>query len=157
VNDEATAQLARLCELFDAKDVKFRPAVVAGNRALALAYVEPLAVQQRLEEVLGAVGWQDGYELVGDGTVLCKLRLLLGGEWVAKMDVGAPSEQADAGDRQKAAFGDALVRAAAKFGIGRYLQRLPAQWVDYDPSRRQFLRTPALPDFAKPRPKAAPQ
>src|SRR5207302_5686984 len=44
-----------------------------------------------------------------------------------------------------AAFSDALKRAAVKFGIGRFLYRLPAQWVDYDPQRRQFVRPPTLP------------
>src|SRR5262249_36601388 len=52
--------------------------------------------------------------------------------------------------RMKAAFSDALKRAAVKFGVGRYLYRLPSQWVDYDPQRRQFARPPALPVSALP-------
>ena len=67
------------------------------------------------------------------------------------MDVGGPSEQPDEGNRRKAAFSDALKRAAVKFGIGRYLYRLPSQWVDYDPQKRQFVRTPKLPPSALPR------
>jgi hypothetical protein len=69
---------------------------------------------------------------------------------VTKVDVGGPSEQPDGGDRLKAAFSDALKRAAVKFGVGRYLYRLPAQWVDYDPQKRQFVRTPTVPPFALP-------
>ena len=38
-----------------------------------------------------------------------------------------------------------------KFGIGRYLYRLPAQWVDYDPAKKQIVRPPQLPDFAIPK------
>src|SRR5205823_3297906 len=72
-------------------------------------------------------------------------------EWVMKMDVGGPSEQPDGGDRMKAAFSDALKRAAVKFGVGRYLYRLPAQWVDYDPVKRQFRSAPTLPAFALPK------
>jgi hypothetical protein len=49
------------------------------------------------------------------------------------------------GDRLKAAFSDALKRAAVKFGVGRYLYRLPSQWVDWDPQRRQFKVKPVLP------------
>ncbi|MGH7226293.1 MAG: Rad52/Rad22 family DNA repair protein, partial [Gemmataceae bacterium] len=49
----------------------------------------------------------------------------------------------------------ALKRAAVKFGIGRYLYRLPSQWVDYDPQKRQFARTPTLPPSALPKPKKA--
>jgi Rad52/22 family double-strand break repair protein len=76
--------------------------------------------------------------------VVCKLHLRLGDEWITKMDVGGPSEQPDEGDRRKAAFSDALKRAAVKFGLGRYLYRLPSQWVDYDPKKRQFVNKPTV-------------
>jgi hypothetical protein len=80
--------------------------------------------------------------------VLGRLRCRVGGEWLAKVDVGGPSEQPDAGDRLKAACSDALKRAAVKFGVGRYLHRLPSQWVDYDTQRRQFKQTPWMPPAA---------
>jgi hypothetical protein len=67
------------------------------------------------------------------------------------MDVGGQSEQPDEGDRRKAAFSDALKRAAVKFGIGRYLYRLPQIWCDYDPKKRQFVRPPTLPASALPK------
>lgn len=137
-----------LASPFEPEEVKFKPAVVTGNRALALAYVDARAIQDRLDDVLGVEGWQDEYEILPDGSVVCKLRLRLGDEWITKMDVGAPSEQPDEGDRRKAAFSDALKRAAVKFGVGRYLYRLPSQWVDYDPHKRQFVRPPSLPPSA---------
>ncbi|HTU93760.1 MAG TPA: Rad52/Rad22 family DNA repair protein [Gemmataceae bacterium] len=133
---------------FDPREVKFKPAVVSGNRALALAYVDARAIQDRLDDVLGVAGWQDEYECLPDGSVVCRLRLRLGNEWITKMDVGGPSEQPDEGDRRKAAFSDSLKRAAVKFGIGRYLYRLPSQWVDYDPRKKQFAKTPTLPPSA---------
>ncbi len=138
---------------FDPREVKFKPAVVNGNRALALAYVDARVIQDRLDEVLGVAGWQDEYECLPDGSVVCRLRLRLGDEWITKMDVGGQSEQPDEGDRRKAAFSDALKRAAVKFGVGRYLYRLPAQWVDYDPRKKQFAKTPTLPPSALPKPK----
>jgi hypothetical protein len=137
-----------LAEPFDAAEVRFKPAVVSGNRALALAYVDARVIQDRLDDVLGVEGWQDDYECLPDGSVVCRLRLRLGVEWVTKVDVGGPSEQPDGGDRLKAAFSDALKRAAVKFGIGRYLYRIPSQWVDYDPQRRQFVRPPTVPASA---------
>src|SRR5262249_54020635 len=70
------------------------------------------------------------------------------GEWLTKVDVGGPSEQPDGGDGLKAAFSDALKRAAVKYGVGRYLYRLPSQWVDYDPQRKQFKQTPRRPPAA---------
>jgi hypothetical protein len=138
---------------FDPREVKFKPAVVSGNRALALAYVDARVIQDRLDDVLGVAGWQDEYECLPDGSVVCRLRLRLGDEWITKMDVGGPSEQPDEGDRRKAAFSDALKRAAVKFGVGRYLYRLPSQWVDYDSRKKQFAKTPTLPPSALPKPK----
>jgi hypothetical protein len=70
--------------------------------------------------------------------------------------VGGQSEQPDGGDRTKAAFSDALMRAAVKFGVGRYLYRLPSQWCDYDPQTRRFVKEPALPAWALPGKRPAP-
>jgi hypothetical protein len=151
----AVDDIARaLAAPFAPEEVRFKPAVVSGNRALALAYVDARAIQDRLDGVLGVLGWQDSYKCLEDGSVVCRLRLRLGEEWITKMDVGSPSEQPDGGDRLKAAFSDALKRAAVKFGIGRYLYRLPQQWVDYDPRKKQFARPPQLPTFALPNQKA---
>ena len=37
------------------------------------------------------------------------------------------------------------MRAAVKFGVGRYLYRLEKQWVDYDPEKGRFT-PPKLPE-----------
>jgi hypothetical protein len=139
---------------FKPTEVKFKPQSVKGNRALALAYIDCRVIQDRLDDVLGVENWMDEYEILTDGSVMCRLKLRLNGEWVVKTDVGSPSEQPDVGDRLKAAFSDALKRAAVKFGIGRYLYRLPAVWCDYDPQKRAFSGTPQLPAWAVPKPKA---
>jgi hypothetical protein len=148
---EVLAVTQALANPFDPALLRFKPAVVTGNRALALAYVDARVIQDRLDEVLGVEGWQDDYEALPDGSVICRLRLKIGEQWITKVDVGGPSEQQDGGDRMKAAFSDALKRAAVKFGIGRYLYRLPNQWVDWDPQRKQFAQQPKLPPFALPR------
>ena len=140
---------------FEPKDVKFKPQMVKNNRCLAMGYIDARLIQDRLDEVLGVENWQDKYEFLPDGSVVCRLRLKLGGRWITKTDVGSPSEQPDSGDRVKAAVSDALKRAAVKFGVGRYLYRLPAQWVDYDPVKKQIVQPPTLPAFALP--KAKPQ
>jgi hypothetical protein len=149
---DVKAVTAALSAPFAPTEIKWKPQSVKGNRALALAYLDARAVQDRLDEVLGVEGWQDEYQQLPDGSVVCKLQLHLGDRWITKMDVGSPSEQPDGGDRLKAAFSDALKRAAVKFGIGRYLYRLQAQWVDYDPVKKQFSQTPQLPGFALPTP-----
>jgi hypothetical protein len=159
MSDSRKQEMAAVCQAlaapFNPKAVKFKPAVVSGNRAMAMAFVDARTVQDRLDEVVGVEGWQDDYEVLADGSVVCRLQVCLNGFWLTKVDVGSPSEQPDDGDKRKAAFSDALKRAAVKFGVGRYLYRLPAQWVDFDPKKKQFVKTPTLPAFAQPaRPKA---
>ena len=139
-----------LASPFDLSAIRFKPAIVRGDRALALAYVDARAVQDRLDEVLGVAGWQDEYEFLAGGAVLCRLKVFIGGRWLIKSDVGSAGERAGDIDRRKAAFSDALKRAAVKFGVGRYLYRLQAQWVDFDPSSGQFLMAPRLPPWALP-------
>jgi len=142
---EINAVAAALAAPFDSAEVKFKPQTVSGQRALAVPFVDARVIQDRLDDVLGVMGWQDSYECLPDGAVVCRLRIRLGAEWITKEDVGGQSEQPDEGDRRKAAFSDALKRAAVKFGIGRYLYRCKPQWVDYDPQKRQFVRQPMLP------------
>lgn len=141
---------------FEPREVKFKPQMVKNNRCLAMAYIDARLIQDRLDDVLGPENWEDAYKLLPDGSVMCRLRLKLGDRWITKTDVGSPSEQPDSGDRLKAAVSDALKRAAVKFGIGRYLYRLPAQWVDYDPVKKQIVQVPQMPAFAIPKGKTPP-
>jgi hypothetical protein len=149
---EPEQMMARLAEPFDAGEVKWKPQTVKGNRALAVCYIDARLVMDRLDEVFGVGGWQDEYSQLPNGSVLCRLSVKIGGEWVAKTDVGSESEQPDEHDRTKAAFSDALKRTAVKFGIGRYLYRLGHQWCDYDVAKRQFASRPQLPKWAMPGP-----
>jgi hypothetical protein len=149
----------RLAQPFAEADLKWKPQAVRENRCLAIAYVTARAIMDRLDEVLTPAGWQDEYQAMVDGVILCRLSLKFGEEWITKCDVGGQSEQPDQGDKMKAAFSDALKRAAVKFGIGRYLYRLPKSWVDYDPKTRLIKTPPRLPAWAIPgaRPVAAKQ
>ena len=150
MNADAKQLSLALTAPFLAEAVHWKPLSVKGNRALAAAYLDARAVMQRLDSVFGVGGWKDAYRLVAGGSVVCTLSVKVDGEWVEKTDVGSPSEQPDDGDKLKAAFSDALKRAAVRLGIGRYLYRLPRQWVDYDPQTRQFVRPPQLPPWALP-------
>jgi len=149
VND-AEELMHRLQEPFEPSEVDARPGRVAGGRALVLHYIDARCVMDRLDDVVGADNWQDVYESLPTGCVTCKLSIRIGGEWVTKMDVGAPSDQPDPCDRQKAAFSDALKRAAVKWGVGRYLYSLGVQWHDYSPEKKFFTSKPPLPAKAQP-------
>lgn len=148
---ETIETMERLSEPFPVDEVKWKPQAVKGNRCLAIAYIDARLVQDRLDAVLGAENWQDSYEILPGGSVCCRLNVRLGGEWVCKTDVGSLSDQLDSGDRLKAAFSDALKRAAVKYGIGRYLYALHGGWVDYDPVKKQIVQKPQLPSWAIPK------
>lgn len=143
---------AALAAPFDPSEVFWKPQTVskAGNQALAAAYIDARVVMDRLDEVMGIDGWHDEYTPLPEGGAICRLSLRINGEWITKEDVGGESKQPDEGDREKSAFSNSLKRAAVKWGIGRYLYRLPKQWCDYDPQKKKFISTPRLPAWALP-------
>lgn len=93
-----------------------------------LAYLTARAVQDRLDEVFGPGGWSTSFTPVDtkEEGFLCKLSVLIDGEWVSKVD-GAPFT---AVEPLKGGISDAFKRAAVQFGIGRYLYWLENKdWV----------------------------
>ncbi|WP_018111760.1 Rad52/Rad22 family DNA repair protein [Thermus igniterrae] len=142
----------KLSEPFPPGEVQWRIEALSRDkkRALVVPYVDARTVLDRLDRVVGPEGWHDAYEVLADGErvvrdergerrerlveVKCRLTLL----GVTKEDVGE-------GDSLKAAFSDALKRAAVKFGVGRYLYRLEKQWVEYDAEKNRFT-PPKLPE-----------
>lgn len=142
-----------LAEPFPIAEIGFKPQATdkAGGRAKPVAYIDARNVMDRLDAVVGPDGWEDSYQPLEGGCFLCTLRVRLGDHWVTRMDVGGESEQADDGDRRKAAVSDALKRAAVKFGVGRYLYLLDLPWMDYDAKKKTFVGQPLLPAWAIPR------
>lgn len=122
------------------------------TRALAVAYIDARTVMDRLDQVVGPGNWSDTYRLIsaGDGEFAIECTLALFG--VCKSDVGIAEEEDDGSSASisKSAYSDALKRAAVKWGIGRYLYRIPKQWVGYDAARKQLTEIPELPAWALP-------
>ncbi len=155
-----------LSEPMPLSSIHFKVKKTDGDRALVLVYVDARTVMNRLDAVLGNENWEDDYTPTADGAI-CRLKVRLpGGEWVQKSDIGGINEGSDGGDgdKMKGAVSDALKRAAVKFGVGRYLYKIPGQWVDYDPHKKRIVKTPTLPLFAipeneraKPKQQPAPQ
>jgi hypothetical protein len=131
---------AHLSLPFPASEIDWKIEAISKDRRRAL--VRPVlparAVIDRLDAVLGASGWSDGFETHPSGQAKCKLSVL----GVSKEDV---SERAT---NWKDALNESLVRAASKFGIGRTLERINAVWVDYDEDTARILEQPMLPDWA---------
>jgi hypothetical protein len=146
-----TALLHQLQRPFPPTYVHWKPVAIKNGRALAVAYIDARLVMQRMDQVFGPAGWTDQYEFLTGDRVLCTLSAKVDGVWVAKRDIGSPSDQDNSGDQLKAAVSDAFKRAAVKWGIGRYLYNLPTQWLDYD-EKKGFLQQPQLPAWAIPDP-----
>jgi hypothetical protein len=85
-----------------------------------VAYVDARQVMDMLDEALGPENWQDHYREVA-GNVYCDLKIKVDGEWVTKSDCGSESSF----EKEKGQASDAFKRAAVKWGIGRFLYRLP--------------------------------
>jgi hypothetical protein len=110
---------AALAAPFDPHEVKVR--VASGGRQLA--YITARTAMNRLDNVLGPENWWDDY-VPSANSVQCRLTIRLpDGNTVTKCDAGGYAGMADQGDDDKSGFSDAFKRAAAKFGVARYLYR----------------------------------
>lgn len=84
--------MGALAAPFADEAIQWRVIVAAGRQALVAPYVDARAVQDRLNEVLGLAGWQDHFEQLDGGAMLCVLRIrpdLSGNDWIERSDVGA--------------------------------------------------------------------
>lgn len=95
-----------------------------------LAYIDARAVMDRLDDTVGPLQWRDSYREGAAGGLICRIELCSwrDGEpvWVGKED-GAENTKVEA---VKGGMSDAFKRAAVKWGIGRYLYSLPAEYHD---------------------------
>lgn len=117
---------ARLAAEFPRDAIHWRAQTLtqAGDKALALAYLDARDVMDRLDDVCTPAGWSNSYVETPKGRVIATISLRLDGGWIGKSD-GA-GDTAVEGD--KGGVSDALKRAAVCWGIGRYLYRLPTVW-----------------------------
>lgn len=103
------------------------------DKALALAYADARAYQDRLDLVVGPHNWTVSYTpLEGKAAFICRLTVC----GVSKEDVGesGPDENA-----HTSAAMQSFKRACSAFGIGRYLYHLPnTKWVAYDGQRKNI-------------------
>lgn len=150
---------AALEEPFPLDWIKWKPQSVTkdNTKCMMVPYIDARCVMERLDDVFGPDGWSDEYREHNNGkNMICALTVRFpnvqsgGYTPVTREDTGGESEQDDEGDRAKAAFSDALKRAAVKFGVGRYLYDVPKQWLPYDAKSKRSTETPKLPNWALP-------
>lgn len=151
------AFLKQLKDPFDPRFVKWRIGQVSKDKtkATAFAHLDAREVYKRLDDVCGLDGWSDKLTELIKGGFICELSIKMpSGEWVTK------SDSADFTDMEaiKGGASSAVKRAAAVWGIGRYLYYLPVIWcpvkVLYTNKKGEpvygLAETPELPDWAMP-------
>lgn len=127
MQDSEKALLKQLKRPFPAEAVKWRIGQTSkdGTKALALAYLDAREVYRRLDDVCGLGGWQDKLVEINGGFIAELSIRMPDGTWITK------SDSADFTDIEsiKGGASSAVKRAAAVWGIGRYLYYLPSVWV----------------------------
>jgi hypothetical protein len=99
------------------------------TKAMLVLYLQHTDVQDRLEQVDPAWIFEILSEERHGDSVYVRTRMTLKG--VSRENVG------EGGD-PKAAYSDALKRAAMLFGVGRYLYDMNTVWAQYDDARDRF-------------------
>ncbi|MEL0098547.1 MAG: Rad52/Rad22 family DNA repair protein [Opitutae bacterium] len=110
-----------------------------GKRGMALAYLDARDVMDRLDKVCGS-SWSDSYTELS-GRIVCAITI----DGVTRCD-GAGDTAVEA---EKGGLSDAFKRSAVKWGVGRYLYRIPTEWVALN-EKRQIMAPPTLPHWALP-------
>src|SRR5215831_6161883 len=169
--ERVQALLAALEEPFDVSEIKWRVTntTQVGSktgpryRGQMLAYADPRAYTDRLNQLFTPAGWTRDYNIqmvqnferrergatertiTAKIVVTCKVTV-----YGLGTHTGLGEEWADNDNAGTAAEAQAFKRACSCFGLGRYLYDLDGQWVDLDEKKRP-LETPRLPDWARPK------
>jgi hypothetical protein len=164
----------RLLEPFDPAEIKWRVTATSTQqskhgpvkRGQLVAYADPRAYTDRLNDIFGEWGWTRTYAVqvaqnfertIGRGpngqkqTAICAKVVVVSTVTVNGLGshTGVGEEWADDENSATRAEAQAFKRACACFGLGRYLYDLDKIWEDLDQYNRP-VRTPALPDWALP-------
>lgn len=128
--------LDQLAQPFPPEAIEWLPgsATKDGAKCMAMAYADLRAYQERLDEVCG-LDWSVAYKPWGDGRIICELTIC-GVTRSSTGEMGAQDEKNGMGGT--VAEAQAMKRAAAMFGLGRYLYNLPSVWVEFDAQRKRI-------------------
>lgn len=127
--------LTELSKPFHPSHITWKPGAMNRdkNKALALAYADLRAYQDRLDEVLG-LRWAVSYTPWGD-RIVCHVTI----DGVTRSSTGEPDSQSEKSEiAGTAAEAQAFKRACAMFSLGRYLYNLPTVWAEYDNEKKAW-------------------
>lgn len=121
--------LQELKRPFHPSAIEWKPQATTkdGSKAMAAAYADLRAYQNRLDEVCG-MDWSVTYTPWGD-RIVCHVTI----KGVTRSSSGEGDKQSEKSEiAGTAAEAQAFKRACAMFGLGRYLYEFPTSWVEFD-------------------------
>lgn len=133
--DKMNTLLEELRKPFHPSHVIWKPGSINKDqtKALALAYADLRAYQNRLDEVC-AMQWSVTYTPWAE-KIICHLTI----QGITRSSTGEPDSQSERSEiAGTSAEAQAFKRACSMFSLGRYLYQLPTVWVEYDGTARQF-------------------
>lgn len=152
-----------LAEPFVPAEIKWRVTHTSrdGSRGAVIAFADPRAYTDRLNQLFTPTGWTRSYEvatlssvtrmrkgkLIQTGKVLVTCTLTING---LGCHSGSGEEWADEENAMTSAEAQAFKRACSCFGLGRYLYNFTEMWVPLN-EHRQPMQFPHLPQWALPR------
>lgn len=161
------ALFTQLAEPFDPSEIKWRVTHTNrdGNRGAVIAFADPRAYTDRLNQLFTPGGWTRNYDvttvsavtrqkrdkIIQTGKVLVTCTLT-----IARLGThsGTGEQFADEPNAMTAAEAQAFKRASSCFGLGRYLYNLPETWVALDDHGKPIKPT-TLPAWALPKANSA--
>jgi hypothetical protein len=162
-NSEPDALFTQLAEPFNPSEIKWRVTHTNrdGNRGAVIAFADPRAYTDRLNQLFTPTGWTRTYDvstvssvtrmkkdkLIQTGKVLVTCTLTIAG---LGCHAGSGEDWADEENAMTAAEAQAFKRACSCFGLGRYLYNFTEMWVNLN-EYRQPSEYPRLPQWALPK------
>ena len=153
----------QLAEPFDPSEIKWRVTHTTrdGSRGAVIAFADPRAYTDRLNQLFTPSGWTRVYEVstvsavtrmkkdkpIQTGKVMVTCTLTITG---LGCHAGSGEEWADEENALTAAEAQAFKRSCVCFGLGRYLYNFAEMWVPLN-EYRQPIQFPKLPHWALPK------
>ena len=162
-NTNLDALFTQLAEPFDPSEIKWRVTHTNrdGNRGAVIAFADPRAYTDRLNQLFTPTGWTRTYDVstVSSVTRMKKDKLIQTGKVLVTCTLtitglgchtGSGEDWADEENAMTAAEAQAFKRACSCFGLGRYLYNFTEMWVPLN-EYRQPAEFPKLPHWALPK------
>lgn len=111
-----------------------------GENVRVVPVLTPDVVRDRLDDAAGMENWQEEYSVLETNEIECRLALRFDREWVTKVGVGSTDKRKE---NLAPVYGDALVSAAAGWGVGRYFSAMPQLFRSWD--GKAFGPVPTIP------------